>query len=147
MAAVCSGLCALSTGVVSEQPSYHCDWFQVNLICLTTKTVDDLLHLKANQNMHIQWKRSSNLYLLYYWSLPQRPEIRRCFITFQLLKPLCVAKDHLCGFITRNAHMVHIVNFHNFNCDTSYIVSVHIQCQTSIYIHFRCFAVIHGGCS
>ena len=31
-------------------------------------------------------------------------------------------------------------------CDTSYIVWVHIQCQASIYIHFRCVAGIHGGC-
>ena len=29
---------------------------------------------------------------------------------FQRLKPLCLAKDHWWGFITRNAHMVHIVN-------------------------------------
>ena len=31
-------------------------------------------------------------------------------------------------------------------CETSYIVSVHIQCQVSVYIHFRPVAGIHGGC-
>ena len=30
-------------------------------------------------------------------------------------------------------------------CDTSYIVSVHAQCQASIYIQFCCVAGIHGG--
>ena len=30
--------------------------------------------------------------------------------TFQLLKLLCLTKDHWLGFSTRNAHMVHIVN-------------------------------------
>ena len=29
---------------------------------------------------------------------------------FQLLKPVCLAKDHWWGFITRNAHMVHSVH-------------------------------------
>ena len=29
---------------------------------------------------------------------------------FQLLKPLCLAKDHWWEFITRKAHLVHIVN-------------------------------------
>ena len=29
---------------------------------------------------------------------------------FSLLKPLCLASDHWWGFITRNAHMVHVVN-------------------------------------
>ena len=31
-------------------------------------------------------------------------------------------------------------------CDTPYIVSVHVHCQASIYIHFCCVAGIHGGC-
>ena len=33
---------------------------------------------------------------------------------FQLLNPHCLAKDHWWGFITRNAHMVHIVNSFSF---------------------------------
>ena len=33
---------------------------------------------------------------------------------FLLLKPLYLAKDHWWGFITRNAHMVHIVNYIRF---------------------------------
>ena len=32
-------------------------------------------------------------------------------ITFQLLKLLCLAKDHWWWFSTRNEHMAHIVNF------------------------------------
>ena len=32
-------------------------------------------------------------------------------ITFQLFKLLCLAKDHWRGFGTRNAHMVHIVDY------------------------------------
>ena len=41
-----------------------------------------------------------------------------CFGTFGLsfstFKLLCLAKDHWWGFITRNAHMVHIVNVIRF---------------------------------
>ena len=33
-----------------------------------------------------------------------------CDISFQLLKLLCLDKNHWWGFCTRNAHMVHIVN-------------------------------------
>ena len=33
-----------------------------------------------------------------------------CDISFQLFKLLCLAKNHLWEFCTRNAHMVHIVN-------------------------------------
>ena len=35
-------------------------------------------------------------------------------ITFQLFKLHCLAKDHWRGFSTRNAHMVHIVNYIRF---------------------------------
>ena len=44
--------------------------------------------------------------------------VEACFGTFGLLfstfKLLCLAKDHRLGFITRNAHMAHIVNLIRF---------------------------------
>ena len=50
-----------------------------------------------------------------YYTIPFGFSLIRHFldITFQLLL-LCLAKDHWWGFITRNAHMVHIVNLIQF---------------------------------
>ena len=43
---------------------------------------------------------------------------------FLLLEPLCLAKDHWWGLITRNAHMVHIVNKIRFKNGVYFLVEV-----------------------
>ena len=52
-----------------------------------------------------------------YYTIPFGFILFRHFwsITFHLFKLLCLANDHWRGFITRNAHMVHIVNWIRFN--------------------------------
>ena len=46
-----------------------------------------------------------------YYTIPFGVSLIWHFLeNFQLLKPLCSAKDHWWGFITRNEHMVHIIN-------------------------------------